>query len=307
MTPTNLQGLNIVQPQQPHNSNISDSQDLLSAPSYPDLAAQLDLWTNLAFESDEPLPRDEENFLSRKKRKDVEDEENLTPVDGAAFHDSHENVVTGTTLPTTSNGTTNAVSPPNFDLNQFLTGIGIDPYSSPQNVGAQLGGTPSLAQLLSLYPQNAGADSPSTTHNTTQPPRITQEPSSQPPAKRARSRKRSVSTEESPIVDVSGDGLDNESGAGNTISAAEDKRRRNTAASARFRMKKKEREAALEKKAKDLEGRVNELERECEGLRRENGWLKGLVVGVTGAQPASTGKKRSRAEVDAQSVSLSPK
>ncbi|KIK69264.1 hypothetical protein GYMLUDRAFT_129382, partial [Collybiopsis luxurians FD-317 M1] len=58
----------------------------------------------------------------------------------------------------------------------------------------------------------------------------------------------------------------------------EDKRRRNTAASARFRLKKKEREIAMENKAKELEQRVNELERECEGLRRENGWLKGLVV-----------------------------
>jgi len=48
-------------------------------------------------------------------------------------------------------------------------------------------------------------------------------------------------------------------------------------------MKKKEREAALEGKAKELEQKVSELERECEGLRRENGWLKGLVVGVTGA------------------------
>jgi len=66
------------------------------------------------------------------------------------------------------------------------------------------------------------------------------------------------------------------------LNPAEDKRRRNTAASARFRLKKKEREAALEKKAKELEVKVNELEKECEGLRRENGWLKGLVVGVTG-------------------------
>lgn len=67
------------------------------------------------------------------------------------------------------------------------------------------------------------------------------------------------------------------------LNAAEDKRRRNTAASARFRAKKKEREAALEKRAKELESRVGELERECEALRRENGWLKGLVVGVTQA------------------------
>lgn len=277
----------------------------MSAPPYPDLTAQLDLWTNLAFESDEPvIPHDEEKYMSRKKRTDAEDEEDLNPAEGAASHDGHENVVTGTTLPTPSNGAANPAPPPNFDLNQFLTGIGIDPYSSPQNATAQLGGVPSLAQLLSLYPQNAGTSFPSTLHNTTLPPRKTQEPSSQPPSKRARSRKASISAEESPITpveSVDGDALDNESGSGNGVSAAEDKRRRNTAASARFRMKKKEREAALEKKAKDLEGRVNELERECEGLRRENGWLKGLVVGVTGAQPASTGKKRSRDELDAGS------
>jgi hypothetical protein len=84
------------------------------------------------------------------------------------------------------------------------------------------------------------------------------------------------------------------------LNAAEDKRRRNTAASARFRLKKKEREAALEKKSKELEMRVTELERECEGLRRENGWLKGLVVGVTGvgaaqqSAPATAGVKRPR-------------
>ena len=65
------------------------------------------------------------------------------------------------------------------------------------------------------------------------------------------------------------------------LTAAEDKRRRNTAASARFRAKKKEREAAMEQKAKELEERVTELERECESLRKENGWLKGLVIGAS--------------------------
>jgi hypothetical protein len=64
-------------------------------------------------------------------------------------------------------------------------------------------------------------------------------------------------------------------------SAAEDKRRRNTLASARFRLKKKEREVAMEKKAKELDDKVMELERECESLRKENQWLKGLVVGAT--------------------------
>lgn len=65
------------------------------------------------------------------------------------------------------------------------------------------------------------------------------------------------------------------------VSASEDKRRRNTLASARFRLKKKEREAAMEKKAKELDDKVTELERECESLRKENQWLKGLVVGAT--------------------------
>jgi len=37
----------------------------------------------------------------------------------------------------------------------------------------------------------------------------------------------------------------------------------------------------MEQKAKDLEDRVIELERECESLRKENGWLKGLVIGAT--------------------------
>jgi len=75
--------------------------------------------------------------------------------------------------------------------------------------------------------------------------------------------------------------LDTKSLSGAAVSTSEDKRRRNTAASARFRAKKKEREAAIEQHAKGLESRVSELERECEALRRENGWLKGLVVGVT--------------------------
>jgi len=43
----------------------------------------------------------------------------------------------------------------------------------------------------------------------------------------------------------------------------------------------------MERRCRELESRVGELERECEGLRRENGWLKGLVVGVTGVNPTA--------------------
>ncbi|ORZ22598.1 hypothetical protein BCR42DRAFT_287630, partial [Absidia repens] len=62
-----------------------------------------------------------------------------------------------------------------------------------------------------------------------------------------------------------------------------DKRRRNTAASARFRIKKKMREQSLQRtacemteKAKVLENRVHELEREVK-------WLKDLVVAKNGS------------------------
>ena len=70
---------------------------------------------------------------------------------------------------------------------------------------------------------------------------------------------------------------------------------------ARFRIKKKQKTLNLERTVNDLSGRVEELEHEASELRRENGWLKGLVVGVTGVAappvmtPAlSSGAKRSR-------------
>ncbi|KZT06273.1 uncharacterized protein LAESUDRAFT_726100 [Laetiporus sulphureus 93-53] len=59
---------------------------------------------------------------------------------------------------------------------------------------------------------------------------------------------------------------------------AEDKRRRNTAASARFRIKKKQWTLNLERTITDLSTRVQELETEAAELRRENGWLKEIVM-----------------------------
>ena len=62
------------------------------------------------------------------------------------------------------------------------------------------------------------------------------------------------------------------------IAAEEDKRRRNTAASARFRVKKKQREQALEKTAKEMSDRVAILESRIQQLEMENNWLKGLIT-----------------------------
>lgn len=62
------------------------------------------------------------------------------------------------------------------------------------------------------------------------------------------------------------------------FAAEEDKRRRNTAASARFRVKKKQREQTLEKTAKDMTEKARGLEKKVNELEMENRWLKGLIT-----------------------------
>jgi hypothetical protein len=62
------------------------------------------------------------------------------------------------------------------------------------------------------------------------------------------------------------------------LAAEEDKRRRNTAASARFRVKKKQREQALERSAKEMSDKVAALEGRINQLETENKWLKNLVT-----------------------------
>ncbi|TXT13104.1 hypothetical protein VHUM_01505 [Vanrija humicola] len=66
----------------------------------------------------------------------------------------------------------------------------------------------------------------------------------------------------------------------------EDKRRRNTEASARFRAKKKEREQALEFRAKELEAQVATLTAEKASLEKENNLLKFIVVNGNGGAGA---------------------
>lgn len=66
--------------------------------------------------------------------------------------------------------------------------------------------------------------------------------------------------------------------------AEDDKRRRNTAASARFRVKKKQREQALEKQSKEMVDKVSSLEGRIQQLEMENKWLKGLITEKSGAK-----------------------
>lgn len=72
------------------------------------------------------------------------------------------------------------------------------------------------------------------------------------------------------------------------VAAEEDKRRRNTAASARFRVKKKQREQALEKTAKEMTDRVSVLETRIQQLETENTWLKGLITEKSGEKSSSS-------------------
>lgn len=68
------------------------------------------------------------------------------------------------------------------------------------------------------------------------------------------------------------------------LAAEEDKRRRNTAASARFRIKKKQREQALEKTVKEVQDKNAKLEARLNQLEMENKWLKELITEKNGLQ-----------------------
>ena len=68
------------------------------------------------------------------------------------------------------------------------------------------------------------------------------------------------------------------------IAAEEDKRRRNTAASARFRVKKKMREQALERTVKETNEKNSALEARVSQLELENHWLRGLIMEKNGSE-----------------------
>ncbi|KAF8902905.1 hypothetical protein CPB84DRAFT_1678405 [Gymnopilus junonius] len=308
MPAANLQGLNIVHPV----LESADPHDLLLGHAYPDLTAQLDLWTNLTFESEEPIaPRNDDH----KKTSSIDEEEDdiQSPVTSEKTVPSNHVNVGGNSI---NQGAHHAGPIPGnlFDINSLLSGFGIDSFPVAHASQLQQPPTisPSLAQLLALHPThntlyNSGvphfsALAPASSPSPSSYSRPSAPPMEEAPSKRQRTRKASVTYSES--ADGKEDGT---SQAQTGLSAAEDKRRRNTAASARFRLKKKEREAALEGKAKELELKVTELERECEALRRENGWLKGLVVGVTGAAQGQSNSNQGLSVTSPSSISAGMK
>ncbi|KAK4549811.1 hypothetical protein LTR36_005112 [Oleoguttula mirabilis] len=75
------------------------------------------------------------------------------------------------------------------------------------------------------------------------------------------------------------------------MAAEEDKRRRNTAASARFRVKKKQREQALEKQTKEMSDKMHALESKVQQLETENKWLKELITEKSNGDGVMSEKK----------------
>lgn len=83
------------------------------------------------------------------------------------------------------------------------------------------------------------------------------------------------------------------------VAAEEDKRRRNTAASARFRVKKKQREQALERTLKEAQDKSSKLEAKVSQLETENRWLKNLITeknGLSSKEEIAAAYERHRKE-----------
>lgn len=86
------------------------------------------------------------------------------------------------------------------------------------------------------------------------------------------------------------------------MAAEEDKRRRNTAASARFRVKKKQREQALEKQTKEMSDKMHALESKVQQLETENKWLKELITEKSTGDAAAEKKAGNDKKVDERST-----
>ena len=142
-----------------------------------------------------------------------------------------------------------------------------------------------------------------------QPPRLQPEPGSSSSSSNIRSPATSSSAPSTPVASTSNT---NANVIVDEAAVAEDKRRRNTLASgkffyiiffqfsiflklrnvivtiklltrsiiyiARFRIKKKHKTIALERSVVELEARAEDLDREVTELRRENGWLKEMLI-----------------------------
>jgi len=92
------------------------------------------------------------------------------------------------------------------------------------------------------------------------------------------------------------------------VAAEEDKRRRNTAASARFRVKKKQREQALERTVKEVQDKNSKLEAKVTQLELENKWLKELITeknGISSKEEMAAAYQQYRKESEERDLKVS--
>ena len=133
------------------------------------------------------------------------------------------------------------------DPNSFLANFGAPIQSAPQQ-------SPFQHNSSSLSPTSSSASPQSTS------------------AKGGQKRKADTDASQFPLEEQT------------RLAAEEDKRRRNTAASARFRVKKKQREQALERSVKEATDKNSQLQAKVDQLEMENKWLKNLITEKTGNQ-----------------------
>lgn len=238
------------------NGESERSESSLSFPiSGAALQAQLEAWTNVAFDFDSISPA---NSAANSDYANVGQSYGIDNYDPLGLH-HHSDEVFNSLLGggPRSNAALDPYLPTDFLANKQSAvdpALALPPFPSCNSAAAaadkNAANRPSLSSKAS-----------STSLNTTAQKKRRPSTSSPP-----------VFVAATPPVGATDDEL-------NALAVEEDKRRRNTAASARFRIKKKQREAALESTAKELRDKVSSLEREVEALKTENGWLRGLIVG----------------------------
>ncbi|KAI8578304.1 hypothetical protein K450DRAFT_248198 [Umbelopsis ramanniana AG] len=243
------------------NTLTNDNSPELSGPTEQELADELALWSTAQFTFDvEPgvgiyddKPLEYEQSLESKSLTDLpaQSKANLDPV--------------------TYQGLANYLD---YELPQqrLAQPAPIQPMLQPRPLSTAKPAMPILA------PRPSPADA-STSFNSTNfsanfgVPMIYPKPSS-PEDKPSVSLKRKA-TDTGKVVekDIATDpNLDSKS------ASEEDKRRRNTAASARFRVKKKQREQALEQTAKEMTDKADRLEGRVKELELEIKWLRSILI-----------------------------
>nr|GAT47325.1 cytochrome C oxidase assembly protein COX19 [Mycena chlorophos] len=271
-------------------AGATNSVLLDSLTSQYDPKAELEHWERLVFSFDmDPNPNDPNDSLHPNKNSGGQSAEEIQT---AALLTQLASTSDLFQLDTSYGGSRQSLyHPPPHSSQQYI---------SPMSLGPPQGYDPRLA-----HPVYPGA------------PQI-QPYNSQAVAELARRTRHSAQPPAPPALPQAGPSTSGGGAADDDVDADyEDKRRRNTQASARFRIKKKMRSLELERSVSDLTGRAEELEREAADLRRENGWLKEIVMlrggghlagidlsGGMGQHQRSQGRQREESESEPPSVNV---